>query len=156
MQGKGTLLTQQGYNDIARELEHLLTMQRPAMVRRLKEAIALGDLSENFDYHDAKRQQGMMEARIRDLKRILDDSAVIECANGNGEVSVGSKVMVRDVNDNFEDEYTIVGPPEADPTEGRISYESNVGSALLGRKVGDRVSVETPCGVLEYEILCVE
>ncbi len=156
MQGKGTVITQQGYNDIVSELENLLTVERPAVVARLKEAIALGDLKENFDYHDAKRQQGMMESRIRDLKRILDDSAVIDCANGNGEIGVGSKVMVRDLNDDFEDEYMIVGPPEADPTEGKISYESNVGSALLGRKVGDRVSVETPCGVLEYEIVCVQ
>ncbi|MBP6963090.1 MAG: transcription elongation factor GreA [Armatimonadetes bacterium] len=153
---RGTILTQQGYDDIRRELNRLLTIERPAVVLRLKEAMALGDLAENFDYHDAKRQQGLMEARIRDLKRILDTATVLE---GNGpieEIGVGSKVLVRDVADGFEDHYTIVGPPEADPSEGRISYESNMGAALLGRKAGERISVEAPCGVLEFEVVSIE
>jgi len=154
-QDKGLVLTRKGYDDAQRELQELLTVKRPALSERLKNAIALGDLSENFDYHDAKREQGMVEARIRDLKMILDTATVVECAGADGEVVVGSKVLVRDVSDGFEDEYTIVGPPEADPSEGRISYESNVGAALLGRKVGDRISIETPGGVFEYEIVCV-
>lgn len=156
LQDKGTVLTRQGYDEIKRELEELLTVKRPALAERLKEAIALGDLSENFDYHDAKRDQGLMEARIKQLKAILDTATVVECANQDGEVSIGSKVLVRDVNDGFEDEYTIVGPPEADPSEGKISYESNVGAALVGRKVGDKISVETPGGTMKLEILCVE
>ena len=155
MQNKGTALTPQGFEEIKRELEELLTVRRPALIHRLKEAIALGDLSENFDYHDSKRDQGMMEARIKDLKRILGEATVIECAQ-DGTVGIGSRVLVRDANDGFEDEYTIVGPPEADPSEGKISYESNVGAALLGCTVGDRVSIEAPCGTLEYEVVCVQ
>ena len=156
IQDQGTVLTRKGYDDIKRELEELLTVKRPALAQRLKEAIALGDLSENFDYHDAKRDQGLMEARIKHLKAILDTATVIECAGTGGEVGIGSKVTVRDVADGYEDEYMIVGPPEADPSEGKISYESNVGAALMGHKVGDRVSVETPGGVMELEITCVE
>lgn len=155
-QDRGTVLTRSGYNDIKRELEELLTVKRPALAERLREAIALGDLSENFDYHDAKRDQGLMEARIRHLKDILDTASVIECANSDGEVGIGSKVLVRDTSDGYEDEYTIVGPPEADPSEGKISYESNVGAALVGRKVGEKVSVATPGGAMELEIVCVE
>lgn len=149
-------MTRQGYDDIRRELDRLLTAERPAVVKRLKEAIALGDLAENFDYHDAKRQQGLMEARIRDLKRILDSATIIECNESIEAVNVGSKVLVRDVADGFEERYTIVGPPEADPSEGKISYESNMGTALLGRKAGERISVEAPCGVLEFEVVSIE
>ncbi len=155
MNDRGTILTREGYCDIKRELEELLTVKRPALANRLKEAIALGDLSENFDYHDAKRDQGLMEARIKHLKAILDTATVVECASTDGEVGIGTKVLVRDTSDGYEDEYTIVGPPEADPSEGKISYESNVGAALMGRKVGDKVSVETPGGAMELEIVCV-
>jgi transcription elongation factor GreA len=155
MPDRGTVLTQEGYCEIKQELEKLLTVKRPALAKRLKEAIALGDLSENFDYHDAKRDQGLMESRIKHLKAILDTATVVECANSDGHVGIGSKVLVRDVADAYEDEYVIVGPPEADPSEGKISYESNVGAALMGCKVGDRVSVETPGGVMELEIACV-
>lgn len=149
-----TILTQQGYDDIQRELEDLLTVKRPAIAARLKEAIALGDLSENFDYHDAKNQQGLMEARIRDLKAILACATVIDCTESNGSVCVGSKVVVKD-DEGFEDEYMIVGPPEADPSNGKISYECSMGAALMDHKVGDKVSVETPAGTFEYEIVSV-
>lgn len=150
------VLTQQGYDDIKRELDEILAVKRPALVKRLKEAIALGDLSENFDYHDSKRQQGMLEARIRELKTILNSATIMEAtAHDGGGISIGSKVVVRD-QDGFEDEYMIVGPPEADPSEGKISYESSMGSALMGRKTGDVFCVETPGGTLECVILSVQ
>jgi transcription elongation factor GreA len=148
------VLTKEGYEELRRELEDLQTVKRHELAVRLKDAIALGDLSENFDYHDAKRQQGMMEARIRDLKMILGSATIIEKSNGNGCVAVGSKVMVKD-EDGFEEEYMIVGPLEADPSDGKISYECSMGEALMDHKAGDKISVETPAGVFAYEIITV-
>ena len=148
------ILTQKGYDELQSELENLQTVQRPALAVRLKDAIAMGDLSENFDYHDAKRQQGMMEARIRDLKMILGSATIIECTGSNGCVAIGSKVMVKD-EDGFEEEYMIVGPLETDPSNGKISFECSMGAALMDCKAGDKVSVETPAGVFGYEILSV-
>jgi transcription elongation factor GreA len=139
-----------------RELNEILTVKRPAVVDRIREAIQLGDLKENFDYHDAKRQQGMLEARIRDLKEILDNASVVDCSESNGAVCVGSKVVIKDVEDGFEEEYMIVGSAESDPSEGKISHESSIGSALIGHKAGDTVEVQSPGGLFKYEIVSVE
>jgi transcription elongation factor GreA len=153
---KRTVLTRQGYDEIQAELDEILRVKRPAVVSRIREAIQLGDLSENFDYHDAKRQQGMLEGRIQELKAILSSATIAESTSDDGCVNIGSKVVVKDMEEGFEDEYMIVGPPEANPSEGKISYESCVGSALMGGKAGDVVSVESPGGVFQYEIVSVE
>lgn len=150
------VLTRHGYEEVQRELNEILTVKRPAVVERIKEARMLGDLSENFDYHDAKRSQGMLEARIRDLKEIINSATVVDCAEQDGTVGVGSKVTVKDLDEGYEDEYFIVGSAEADPTEGKISHESCVGSVLIGRKAGDKVTVETPGGTIRYEVIAVE
>jgi len=150
-----TVLTPEGHAELQAELHDLLTVKRPAVAERLKEAIELGDLSENFDYHDAKNQQGLMEARIRDLKAILATAAIIDCSHSNGCVAIGSKVTIKD-EDGFEEEYMIVGPLEADPSDGKISYECSMGAALMDCKAGDKVSVETPAGVFEYEIISIK
>ncbi len=150
-----TALTAEGHAELQLELQDLLTTKRHALAQRLKEAIELGDLSENFDYHDAKNQQGMMEARIRDLKAILACAVIIDCANSNGCVGIGSKVTIKD-EDGDEEEYMIVGPLEADPSDGRISYECSMGAALMDCKAGDKVSVETPAGIFGYEIISVK
>lgn len=149
-----TILTSEGYAALQRELEEFQTVKRHALAERLRDAIALGDLSENFDYHDAKNQQGMMEARIRDLKAILATATVADCSASNGCVNVGSKVVVKD-NEGFEDEYMLVGPPEADPSNGKISYECSMGAALMDHKAGDKVTVETPAGVFKYKIISI-
>lgn len=153
---KKTVLTQKGYDAIQKELDEIIKVKRPAVTQRIREAKLLGDLRENFDYHDAKREQGMMEARIAELKAILANATIIECGTGDDCVGVGAKVVIKDVEDGFEDEYLIVGPPESNPSEGKISYESSVGSALMGHKVGDKVSVSSPGGVFEYEIVSIE
>jgi transcription elongation factor GreA len=153
---KGTVLTRQGYDEVQKELDDIFKVRRPAVVKRIREATALGDLSENFDYHDAKREQGMLEARIMQLKNILECCTVIDSDAQNGCIGFGSKVKVRDVEEGYEDEYVIVGPPEADPSEGKISYESAVGAALLDHKAGETIAVTTPAGTIEYEILSVE
>jgi transcription elongation factor GreA len=152
---RGVVLTREGYEELQRELEELLTAKRPALVERIKEAIRQGDLSENFDYQDSKRQQGMMEARIRELKMIIGSAQIIDASERDGHIGLGSKVTVRDVADGFEEEFLIVGPAEANPSDGKISHESSVGEALMGRKAGEKVTVESPGGEFEYEIVSV-
>lgn len=156
MKDKRMVLTRQGFDDMQRELDEILKAKRPAMVKRIHEAIKLGDLSENFDYQDAKRQQGMMEGRIRELKIILSGASIIECADGNGCIGIGSTVTIKDLEEGFEDEYMIVGPLEANPSDGKISHESSVGSSLMGCKMGDVITVETPGGEIRYEVVSVQ
>lgn len=151
----GIILTRSGYDEFTRELHEILTVKRPEVVDRIREARQLGDLSENFDYDDAKRNQAMLESRIRELKAILANAKVIDDGGHNGAVGVGCKVVVKDIDDGMEDEYVIVGPAESSPAEGRISLESCVGQALLGRKVGEVVQVKSPGGVFEYEIVSI-
>jgi len=149
------VLTRQGYEDIQRELEEIQTIKRPALVRRIREARQLGDLSENFDYHDAKRQQGMIDGRIKELKSILGQAMVVDKSESDGHATVGSTVVIKDLDEGFEETYSIVGPAESSPGDGKISHESTMGGALMGHKAGEMVSVETPAGVFRYEILSV-
>lgn len=149
------ILTRQGYNDIQRELEEIQTVKRPALVRRIRDARQLGDLNENFDYHDAKRQQGLLDGRIRELKAILAQATVVDNSDSDGHATVGSTVAIKDLDEGFEETYTIVGPAESSPSEGKISHESTMGGALVGRRAGDTISVETPAGVFRYEIVSV-
>lgn len=150
------ILTRQGYQDIERELEQLLTVRRPMLVDRIREARQMGDLRENFDYDDAKRQQGMVEARIADLKTIVSEATVIDSAQGNGSIGLGSKVRIKDLEEGIEEEYMIVGSLEASPSDGRISNESCIGAALIGAAAGDVVTVKSPGGEFKYEVLAVE
>lgn len=150
------VLTREGFDEIQRELNDILTVKRPMVVDRIREARELGDLSENFDYEDAKRSQAMLEARLKELKAILAHAVVVDNTSNDGSVGVGSKVVVQDMEDGFEDSYTIVGPAESSPAEGKISNESCVGSALMGQKVGDIVSVQAPGGVIKYKIVSVK
>jgi transcription elongation factor GreA len=142
-------LTADGAAELRKELEHLVSVKRLDLARRLREAIAQGDLSENADYHDAKEQQAFLEGRIQYLERLLRNATVIE-ESGDGkrgplEVQVGTEVTVQ-AEDEPEETYRIVGAAEADPRNGKISYESPLGAALLGRRIGDIVRVQTPAG----------
>ncbi|MEN6370515.1 MAG: transcription elongation factor GreA [Armatimonadota bacterium] len=149
------VLTRQGYDEIKKELNEIITVKRPAVVDRIREARLLGDLSENFDYQDAKQVQGMLEARVRELEAIINSATVVDSTNQDGCIGIGSNIKVRDLDDGFEEEYRIVGPAEANPTDGKISYESCMGSALIGKKAGDHVPVHSPGGVFTYEIISV-
>ena len=149
------VLTPAKYADLQAELEQLLTVDRAAIAERIRQARALGDLSENFDYQDAKRQQGFLEGRILNLKSMLEKAHVTEYTAGGDVVSFGSKVRVFDKESDEELEYTIVGALEADPAQDRISNTSPIGQSLLGKKVGDTVKVQTPGGVLNYEIRAI-
>lgn len=149
-------LTREGAEELRRELDELIRVKRPALAQRLKEAIAQGDLSENADYHDAKEQQAFLEGRIRYLETTLRTATIID-GNADGPadaVRVGVQVTVESTGEPDET-YTIVGAAEANPREGKISHESPLGAALLGRKVGDRVSIDAPAGKLTFRIKAI-
>lgn len=144
----------EGLARLEQELQELKNVGRREAAARIEAAKALGDLSENAEYHEAKEAMALIEGRIMELENIIKDAAVIEEQVGvKGVVSVGSTVRVS-VNDK-EKTFTIVGSNEADPMSGKISNESPIGSALLGAKVNDTVEVETPAGVSAYHILAV-
>ncbi|OFX13918.1 MAG: hypothetical protein A2Z18_07000 [Armatimonadetes bacterium RBG_16_58_9] len=150
------VLTRAGYNEIRRELNEILTVKRPEVVDRIREARQIGDLTENFDYEDAKRAQAMLEVRVKELKAILAHASVVEVGKRNGVIGIGSQVVIRDLEEGIEDHYTLVGTAESSPAEGRISHESCVGSALMGKRAGDTVCVQAPGVVVTYEIVSVK
>lgn len=150
------VLTPSGKQKIEEELERLRSVEMPALSERIRQARALGDLSENFDYQDSKRQQGFIAGRIKDLEMVLDRAVIVpEVAAGSGVVGMGSTVTIRDLDYDEEITYTLVGVFEADPTNDRISATSPVGKALMGCKVGDTVQVATPAGKSNYEVIGV-
>ncbi|KAA0206587.1 transcription elongation factor GreA [Candidatus Uhrbacteria bacterium] len=134
------------------ELQNLKTNKRRELANRIEAAKALGDLSENAEYHEAKDELGFVEGRILEIEDLLKHAVVIEHeADAGTNVRVGSKVKVR-VNDKEKD-FEIVGSNEADPLTGKISNESPIGQALLGAHAGDKVNVKTPTGATVYEVL---
>mgnify|MGYP002526992988 CR=1 FL=1 len=151
---KKIFLTQEGYDDIKEELDYLINTKRPENINAIKEARALGDLSENADYDAARNEQAEIEARIKKLESIMDNVEIIEEVSTD-QVGIGNTVKISYIDDEDDtDEYKIVGSQEADPFESKISNESPIAKALMGHKVGDVVSVESPNG--SYEIKVVE
>ena len=148
-----TQLTQKGYDDLKIEHEDLLKNKKPKAIDRLSKARSMGDLSENAAYVSARDQQAFIEGRISELEDIIKKAVVSTGVSSGGIVSVGSKIRVH--VDGGEEEYIVVGAPEADPKEGKISHESPLGNALVGKKVGDKVEIEAPMGKLVYTILSV-
>jgi transcription elongation factor GreA len=148
-----TYLTAEGAAKLKEELEFLKGTRREEIAKRLRFAIEQGDLSENADYSAAKEDQSFVEGRIMELETVLSNVKIIEeLVHKKGIVNIGSFVTIQE--DDFEPEvYQIVGPQEADPTKGKISYESPIGSALYQRKVKDKVVAETPNGKIEFKIL---
>lgn len=151
---KKVLLTSEGLKKLQDELDNLKNVRRKENTAALKIAKSFGDLSENSEYDEAKNEQAEIEARISEIENMLKNAEIIdEDGVATDVASIGSKVTVKDLDDGEVTEYLIVGSTEADPMKGKISDESPVGSALLGHKVGEVVSVEAPMGVLEYEIV---
>ena len=138
-----------------KELDQLVTVRRPAIVAKIKAAREFGDLSENFEYHAAKNEQGFMEARIKELEQIVKNHVLIHAAKSSGIVSMGSTVRFQEDGEGDE-AYRIVGPAEADPKAGTVSYESALGKAMLGHRVGDEVEVKTPNGAYRVRITAIE
>jgi len=148
-------ITPEGLEAVQKELDELISQKRPSIVAKIKAARELGDLSENFEYHAAKNEQGMMEARINELAAIIKNHVIIEARTEKGIVGMGS--TVRFAEDGADEEkYRIVGPAEADPKAGRVSYESALGKALIGHRVGDEVDINTPGGRYSVTIKGIE
>jgi transcription elongation factor GreA len=147
---KPVLLTKEGLDKLAIELEELRTIRRAEVAERIKYAKDFGDISENAEYEAAKNEQGMLEGRILTLEMMVRNAVIIEQAEVGGVVQVGSTVEVKD--EYGTQAFTIVGPAEVDVTSGRISMESPVGKALLGRRIGDKVEVQSPGGVRELKV----
>lgn len=154
MSEQDVILTREGLQQLEEELENLRTVKRTEVKERLKEAIALGDLSENSEYDDAKNEQAFMEGRILELEKMIRNAKVIEEGEQQADViRVGSLVTVKDIEFDEITEYRLVGTVEADPMNNRISNESPVGRALLGHKAGEVIDVEVPAGVIQLEII---
>ena len=149
-------LTAEGLEKLQKELAHLKTDVRNDLSRRLREAIQMGDLSENADYIQAKEEQGFLEGRILELETLLSNVQIIEEKDRkDGKVDIGSVVTVQE--STFpEEKYFLVGPKEADPIQGKISYQSPIGKALLNHQVGDEVPIVTPGGQIKLKIIKVE
>jgi transcription elongation factor GreA len=157
MSDKPTYLTRDGRAQLEAELEQLTTVERRLVAKRIEEAKELGDISESGEYEDAKKAQALLEGRIRDIKSILSRAEMIdEDSVANGEVRVGSSVTVRFDGEDDEETWTIVGSAEANPIHGRISNESPIGSALLGKRQRQKVTVQTPNGVSKLTIVKVQ
>ncbi|MBQ3049711.1 MAG: transcription elongation factor GreA [Oscillospiraceae bacterium] len=151
---KEIILTDEGLKKLEEELEQLKTVKRKEIAEKIKEALSFGDLSENSEYDEAKNEQAFVEARILQLEATLKNVRVLDDDELNNEIiSVGSKVLLKDIEFDEEVTYQIVGSTEADPANGKISDESPVGKALLGRKLGETVTVEAPIGEILYEVL---
>ena len=153
-QTKQFIMTYEGVKKLEEELEYLKTVKRKEITEKIKVALGYGDLSENSEYDEAKNDQAFTEGRILQLENMLKNSVVVyESELPNDVVSVGTIVKVKDYDFDEEVEYSIVGSAEADPMNFKISNESPVGSALVGKKVGDIVEVAVPDGVNKFEVL---
>ena len=154
MGNKNTVyLTQEGLAELKAELDNLINVRRPENIQAIKEARSLGDLSENAEYDAARNEQAQIEARIKQLEKMLENVSIIS-ETSKDKVGIGSTVVIKYVDDDDEeDEYKIVGSQEADPFESKISNESPIAKALLEHKVGDAVTVDSPNGSYEIEIV---
>lgn len=153
---EAVILTREGYEKLKEELTNLKTVRRKEVAERLKIAIDFGDLSENSEYDDAKNEQAFIEGRIQTIEATLHNAQVIEDGTqSSGVVNIGSYVTVRDVELDDTEEYRIVGTSEADPMQNKISNESPLGAALLGKRQGQTITVNAPAGEIAYEILTV-
>lgn len=156
MTEKEVILTQEGLKKLEQELENLKTVRRREVAERIKQAIEFGDISENSEYEDAKNEQAFIEGRILTLEKMVRNAKVIEhVENDSNLVHIGASVKLKDMEYGDEFAYTIVGPAEADPLKNKISFESPVGKAIIGKKEGDIVEVNVPAGMLKYKILTV-
>jgi len=153
---KEVILTVEGLKKMEQELEHLKTVRRREVAERIKQAREFGDISENSEYEDAKNEQAFIEGRILTLEKMLRNARVVDETDLNPNVvSIGSTVRLKDLEYNDTMEVTLVGSSEANPDDHKISNESPVGKAILGKKAGNVVEVTTPGGVMKFKILAI-
>ncbi|MDP1512818.1 transcription elongation factor GreA [Paenibacillus sp. CMAA1739] len=154
MSNEEVLLTKEGLAKLEEELKELKTVKRKELAERLKLAISYGDLKENSEYHSAKDDQAFMETRIMALEKMLTKARIVDESNLDLEtVGIGSTVILNDIEFSEKVEYKVVSPAEADVLDNKISYESPLGKALLGQKVGSIIHVDAPMAVIKYELL---
>jgi transcription elongation factor GreA len=150
-------LTAEGLEKLRQERDILVNEKRPALADRLRHAIQQGDLSENADYQTAKEEQAFLEGRIQQVERMLLDAVIIQENQGpQDKVGLGCRVTVVEDEEDYPEVFVIVGPAESDPANGRISYESPMGRALMDRQVGERVTVQAPSGRIVFKITAIE
>ncbi len=151
------LLTREGLEKLQQELKYLTEVRRREVADRIRQAREFGDISENSEYDDAKNEQYLLERRISEVQRRLRNAKVVDPAGAEaGSVDLGTRVTLRRVDKGEERTFQIVGSNESDPGSGKLSHSSPVGRAVLKRRVGDKVTVATPRGATEYEIVSVE
>ncbi len=147
-------VTKEGLEKLKAELAELNDVKRPEVARRIKDAREMGDISENSEYDAARQEQSYIEGRISELEEFIKNAQISDESTQKGVIGVGAKVKIK--VDSEEVEYHIVGAPEANPLEKKISHESPLGSALVGKKVGDKIEVDAPMGKLLYTILKID
>lgn len=147
-------VTAEGLEKLKAELKDLIENRRPAAVEQIKRARELGDLSENSLYDQARADQSFVEGRIQELEQVIEKAKIIDESKNDGTVRLGSKVIVH--IDGDEETFEVVGEPEADPSNARISHTSPLGQALMGKKINDEVEVEAPVGTITYRIISVK
>jgi transcription elongation factor GreA len=157
MSDKEVLLTPDGLKRLEEELENLKSVKRREVAERIKVAIGYGDISENSEYEDAKNEQAFIEGRVITLEKMLRNARIINNDEIDLEtVSIGSKVIVEDIEFGDTMEYSIVGTAESDPLNNKISNESPVGKAIIGKKKGTTVEVNVPAGIIQYKIVDIK
>jgi len=152
--GEKILITPQGYKRLLEEMEDLQKRQRPAIIKEIEEARAKGDLSENAEYHAAKEKHALIENRISELSEKINNAQIVDPSTvPKDRVNFGCTVVLYDIDNDEEIEYTIVGEDESDPKKGKISVNSPIARALLGKEEGDEVEVQVPAGTRRFEIV---
>ena len=152
-------MSQERLEELKKELEYLETVREKEVSEQIKEARSFGDLSENSEYDEAKTEQGKLYSKIAEYKDLIEHAEIVDNVDHNlpkDAVTLGSVVKVKDLDEDFEETYEIVGSQEANPREGRISDDSPVGKGLIGHRAGDKVTVEAPAGQIRLEIIAIE
>ncbi|MCK4260641.1 MAG: transcription elongation factor GreA [Halanaerobiales bacterium] len=150
---EAVILTHEGFEKLENELQHLKSVRRREIAKRIKLAREFGDISENSEFDEAKNEQAFVEGRIREIEQLLRNAEIVEDEYDSDSVSLGKDVTLRDLDTDQEVTYHLVGSVEADPLNCKISNESPLGKAILGKKVGDIVDIHAPIGIIKYEIL---
>ena len=153
MNTKPTYISRDGLEKLRKELEEMVSVRRPEIAQRIHDAKEHGDLSENAEYEDAKNEQAFVEGRIQTLEALIKNATIIDENVSTDHVQIGSTVSVE--SGDGEERFTVVGSAEAKPAEGRISNESPVGRALLGKKKGEKVLVKVPAGDFTYKVVSI-
>ena len=152
-------MSQERLEELKKELNYMETVREKEVSEQIKEARSFGDLSENSEYDEAKTEQGKLYSRIAEYKDLIEHAEIVDNVDHNlpkDAVTLGSIVMVKDLDEDFEDKYEIVGSQEANPREGTISDDSPVGKGLIGHRAGDTVTIPVPAGEIRLEVLVVE